>query len=321
MEALFERIVDAHSAIRPQVLVTPLDFSSALSASTGCDVFLKGEHLQPTGSFKLRGASNKLRLLDHGERKVGVVTASTGNHGLAVARAGSLLGIPVRVYVAASASPLKTAAIEALGAELVSLDGPLIAAELRARESAEREGKVYVSPYNDIDVVAGQGTVGAEIAEQHGELDAVFISVGGGGLISGAGVALKRLSPRTRIVGVWPENSPSMLRAMEAGRIVDVEEVATLSDGTAGAVEPGAITLPICRAVIDQTVTVTELEISSAMRKIAEKERWMIEGAAGVAVAGMIKLAEAYRERKVAAVICGRNIALQTFLKAMTYWT
>jgi threonine dehydratase len=318
MEDLFQRIGEAHAAIRPHVPVTPLDFSSGLSTSTGCDVFLKGEHLQPTGSFKLRGATNKLRLLDDAERKMGVVTASTGNHGLAVARAGLLLGIPVTVFIPATASPLKTAAIAALGAELVSLEGPPIAAELEARESAEREGKVYVSPYNDIDVVAGQGTVGVEIAEQHGELDAVFLSVGGGGLIGGTGTALKRLNPRTRVVGVWPENSPCMLRAMEAGRIVDVVETATLSDGTAGAVEPGSITLPICRAVIDQTVTVSEQEISLAMREIAETERWMVEGSAGVAVAGMIKLSAMYRKCRIASVLCGRNIALDTFLKAIS---
>jgi threonine dehydratase len=132
------------------------------------------------------------------------------------------------------------------------------------------------------------------------------------------GTALKRLSPRTRIVGVWPENSPCMLRAMEAGRIVDVAETATLSDGTAGAVEPGSITLPICRAVIDQTVTVSEQEISAAMRKIAETERWMVEGSAGVAVAGMIKLSAMYRKCRIASVLCGRNIALDTFLKAIS---
>ena len=299
VEGLFQKIVAAHAAIRPEVSVTPLDFSSALSASTGCDVFLKCEHLQPTGSFKLRGATNKLAHLDDAERRAGVVTASTGNHGLAVARAGSRLGISVTVYVAASASSLKTAAIRALGATLVSVDGPPIAAELRARERGEREGKVYVSPYNDPQVVAGQGTTGVELVEQNGELDAVFIAVGGGGLIGGAGTALKRLS------------------ALEAGRIVDVEETATLSDGTAGAVEARSITFPICQAVIDETVTVTEHQIAAAMRRIAETERWMIEGAAGAAVAGMIKSAERYKGRKVAAVLCGRNIALETFLTAV----
>lgn len=317
VEGLFQKIVAAHAAIRPAVSVTPLDFSSALSASTGCDVFLKCEHLQPTGSFKLRGATNKLAHLDDAERRAGVVTASTGNHGLAVARAGSRLGISVTVYVAASASSLKTAAIRALGATLVSVDGPPIAAELRARERGEREGKVYVSPYNDPQVVAGQGTTGVELVEQNGELDAVFIAVGGGGLIGGAGTALKRLSPKTRVVGVWPENSPCMLRALEAGRIVDVEETATLSDGTAGAVEARSITFPICQAVIDETMTVTEHQIAAAMRRIAETERWMIEGAAGAAVAGMIKSAERYKGRKVAAVLCGRNIALETFLTAV----
>lgn len=227
------------------------------------------------------------------------------------------MGVRVTVYVATSASSLKTSAIKAMGAELVPVEGPPIAAELRARDDGERQGKIYVSPYNDRDIVAGQGTIGVEIAGQNADLDAVFVSVGGGGLISGIGTALKRLSPKTRVIGVWPENSPCMLRAMEAGEVVDVEEQPTVSDGTAGAVEPGSITVPLCRAVIDEAVTVSEQEIAAAMRSVAEAERWMIEGAAGVAVAGMIKLAAGYRGRKVAAVLCGRNIRLQTFLQAI----
>lgn len=317
MDGLLDRIMDAHRAIRPQVPVTPLDHSSALSATLGCEVFLKGEHLQPTGSFKLRGATNKTRLLNENERRAGVVTASTGNHGLAAARAGKLAGVPVTVYVAASASRAKTDAIKALGAELVVIDGPPIEAEIQARRSAGEQGKTYVSPYNDIDIIAGQGTLGAELAEQAPDLDAVFISVGGGGLIGGTGTALKRLSPQTRIVGVWPENSPCMLRALEAGGIVDVAEQDTLSDGTAGAIEPGSLTFPVCQAAIDDKVTVTEAEIAAAMRLVAETDHWLVEGSAGVALAGLVKQAAAWRGRKVAVVLCGRNIALDTFLKAI----
>jgi threonine dehydratase len=156
-----------------------------------------------------------------------------------------------------------------------------------------------------------------ELARQAPELAAVFVAVGGGGLISGIGTALKRLSPRTQVIGVWPENSPCMLEAMKAGAIVDTVEYPTLSDATAGAVEAGSVTFPICGAVIDATVTVTEAEIASAMRTIAQTERWMIEGAAGVAVAGLVKTAAAYPGRKVAAIVCGRNIALDKFLRAV----
>jgi threonine dehydratase len=317
MTTLIEAITEAHVALRPQVPVSTLQLSGSLSRTLGCTVLFKNEHLQPTGSFKIRGASNKIRILDAEARRKGVNTASSGNHGQAVALAGSKAGIPVTVYVAATASQTKTAAIRALGAELKVVDGPPIEAELLARRHAEVQGKVYISPYNDLDVVAGQGTLGMELIEQAPDLDAVFISVGGGGLISGVGTALKHLSPRTKVVGVWPENSPCMLRAMEAGEIIDVEEQDTLSDGTAGAVEAGSVTFPICREVIDATITVTEAEIAAAMRMIAEAEHWIVEGSAGVAMAGLVKHAEAFRGQKVAVAICGRNISLDKFVAAV----
>jgi threonine dehydratase len=314
---LFDAIARAHRSIRPQVPVSPLQSSGPLSTDFGCSVLLKSEHLQPTGSFKIRGATNKIRLLDANARRAGVITASTGNHGQAVARAGSQAGVSVAVYVSASTARPKVEAIKAQGADLVVVDGAPIEAERLARRRAAEEGKVYISPYNDFDVIAGQGTVGMELAEQAPALDAVFVSVGGGGLISGVGTVLKRLSPRTRVIGVWPENSPCMLKAMEAGRIVDVEEQETLSDGTAGAIEPGTVTLTLCREVIDETVTVTEAEIGKAMRLIAEAEHWIVEGSAGVALAGLAKCAPSFRGRKVAAILCGRNIALETFLRAI----
>jgi threonine dehydratase len=225
--------------------------------------------------------------------------------------------VAVTVYVGTGTMPQKIAAIRALGAEVVTLDGPPIEAELEARRQGQLQGKTYISPYNDLDVVAGQGTIGVELARQAPELAAVFVSVGGGGLISGIGTALKQLSPRTRVVGVWPENSPCMLEALRAGAIVDTVEYPTLSDATAGAVEAGSVTFPICAEVIDERITVTESEIGAAMRAVAQADRWIIEGAAGVAVAGLIKAAPAYRGRQVAAVICGRNIALDKFLHAL----
>jgi threonine dehydratase len=317
MASLFGRILEADACLRPQVAVTPLDFSPALSAALDCECLLKCEHLQPTGSFKVRGAANKIRVLDESARRAGVITASTGNHGQGVARAGTLAGVTVTVYVGSSTGPQKMAAIRALGAEVVMIDGPPIEAELEARRQAELQGKTYISPYNDLDVVAGQGTIGVELARQAPDLAAVFVSVGGGGLISGIGTALKRLSPNTRVIGVWPENSPCMLDALKAGASVDTVEYPTLSDATAGAVEAGSVTIPICTEVIDETTTVTESEIAAALRTVAQTDRWIIEGAAGVAVAGLVKCAAAFRGRKVAAVLCGRNIALDKFLHAV----
>jgi threonine dehydratase len=316
MASLFERIAAAHEGIRRRVQVTPLEPSIALSAELGCHVLLKAEHLHPVGSFKIRGATNKIRVLNDAERKAGVIAASTGNHGQGVARAGALAGVGVTVFVGAAAAPQKLAAIRAWGAELVVVDGPPINAELEARRQSEIQGKTYISPYNDLDVVAGQGTIGFELFEQEPDLDAVFVSVGGGGLISGVGMALKQLNPRTRIVAVWPENSPCMLNAIRAGRIVETEEFETLSDATEGAIEPGSVTFPICREVIDEMLTVTEAEIAAAMWRVAQSDHWIVEGSAGVALAGLIKTADANRGRKVAVVLCGRNIAMEKFYAA-----
>lgn len=309
--------MDAHRGIRPQVPVSTLERSRLLSGELGCDVWLKTDHLMPTGSFKVRGSANKIRVLGAAAQQTGVITASTGNHGQGVARAGKLAGVAVTVYVAGTTTRAKMAAIEALGADLVVVPGGPLDAELEARKQAQQRGKPYVAPYNDVDTMAGQGTVGVELAEQAPDLDAVFVCVGGGGLIGGVGTALKALSPRTRVVGVWPAASTCLLDSLKAGEIIETPESPTLSDGSAGAVEPGSVTFPVCQDVIDETVTVSEDEIARAMRKIAEGERWMIEGAAGVAVAGLVKTAEKYRGKKVAVVLCGRNITVETFLHAM----
>jgi threonine dehydratase len=314
---LIERIMEADREIRPAVPVSPLEPSARLSRALGCEVLLKNDHLLPTGSFKIRGATNKIRTLLAAGPVEGVITSSTGNHGQAVARAGALAGLKVTVYVTDAISPVKKEGMEALGARLVLVEGEPLDAELKARADSEALNIPYVAPYNDLDTVAGQGTLGVELARQAEGLDAVFICTGGGGLIGGVGTALRALSSATRIVGVWPENSTCLLDSIRAGEIVATPELPTLSDGSAGAIEPGSVTFPICRDVIGETLTVTEAEIASAMREIALGEKWMIEGAAGVAVAGLIKAAQAWRGKKVAVVLCGRNIALETFLKAV----
>jgi threonine dehydratase len=314
LDDVFARIVEARAFPLP---TTPLDYSPVLSKALRCEVFLKCEHLQPTGSFKIRGATNKIRLMGRSDRRKGVTTASTGNHGKAVAHAARAAGVAATVYVAASTARGKMEGIRALGAELVVIDGTPLEAELQARKAATAQGRTYISPYNDIDVVAGQGTLGMELLDQAPDLDAVFISVGCGGLIGGTGTALKTLCPQIDVVGVWPTNSPCLLRALEEGKIIDVAEYPTLSEGTAGAVEPGSVTFPICEAVIDETVEVSEAEIAAAMQRIAYSDHWMVEGAAGVALAGLVQRANAYRNKKVAVVLCGRNVDLDMYLSAM----
>ena len=317
MTTLFEDIMQAHQALRPQVRVTPLDHSVLLSSHTGCEVYLKCEHLKHTGSFKFRGASNKLRLLSDKQREQGVITASTGNHGQGVALAGKIAGIKATIYAPESAAAIKLDTIRAFGGDVRLVAGDALNSELAASAAAAEQHLTYISPYNDLQVIAGQGTCGAEIAEQQADLDAVFIAVGGGGLISGIATALKTLSPQTEIIGCWPENATSMYSNLEAGHIYEVEEKSTLSDGTAGGVEPGAVTFELCQKLINRKVLVSEDELKQAMKLIAVTDRWMIEGAAGVALAAMLKLAADYRGKKVAVVLCGKNIVLDKYLKAL----
>ncbi|WP_194726803.1 threonine/serine dehydratase [Noviherbaspirillum malthae] len=311
------RISEAHRAIRPQVPETPLEYSAGLSRLTGCEVHLKCEHLQRTGSFKFRGASNKLIRHHASMREHGVITASSGNHGLGVALAGRTLGIAVTVYVPIDASPAKIEAIRMMGAQVIQVPGDALAAELAASRQSSLTGQRYVPPYNDVDVIAGQGTIAMEMFSQESGFDAVFVSVGGGGLISGIGSAFKTWSRDTRIVGCWPVNAPSLHASLVAGRIIEVQESDTISDGTAGGIEPDAVTFEICQQVIDEVALVSEEKIKMAMRLVAQTDRWMVEGAAGVALAAMLQCAPSYRGKKIGVVLCGRNISLETYLQAV----
>ena len=295
--------------IQADVRETPLEESSHLVPDGSVSVYLKLEHLQRTGSFKFRGACHKITLVAPDSAARGVVAASNGNHGLGVAAAARARSIPAEVFVSSQVSPAKARAIERSGARVRYAGEDPLAAELAARRAAEASGRVFISPYNDVDVIAGQGTIGLELYRQHPALDAVFAAVGGGGLIGGLGAYLKAVSPATEIVGCWPENSPVLHECLRAGRILDVPERPTLSESTAGGLEPGSVTLDICRQAIDRAVLVSEAEILAAMRMILETEHWLIEGAAGVAVAAFLKEVHRYRRKQVAIVLCGRNLS------------
>ena len=317
MNDLFGRIQSAQRALAPYLAPTPLVRSVLLSRLTGCEVYLKCEHLQQTGSFKARGATHKLLALGEQARAGGVITASTGNHGQGVAWAGRMLGVPVTVYLPENVSRYKLDVMSELGAEVVLVAGDPLLGELEARREAGRRGIPYVAPYNDLDVVAGQGTAGLEMTQQCADLDAIFVTVGGGGLMAGIGTAFRSASPRTRVVGAWPLASTCMYRSLDAGHIVSVEEAETLSDSSTGNLEPGSVTFDICKAVIDDRVLIDEPEIRAAMRLLAENERWIVEGAAGVAFAGLLKHAATHPGQKLAAVVCGRNIMLDRFMEAV----
>ncbi|MDX2033038.1 MAG: threonine/serine dehydratase [Blastocatellia bacterium] len=306
-----QQILDAETRIRPHVRETPVDESPALSERSGCAVSLKLEHLQHTGSFKLRGATNKLLSLSAEQLERGVLAASTGNHGLGVCHAARAVGARATIYLPRDASETKIAAMRRLGGEPVAAYHDCLDAEIQARRAAGIAGRVFISPYNDLDVIAGQGTIGVELARQQERIDAVFIAVGGGGLIAGIGAYLKSVRPETRIVGCWPANARALYESLRAGRILDVPEEPTLSESTAGGVEEGSITFPLCQESIDDSILVEENEIRTAMRLLAETERWMVEGAAAVTLAALLKERERYRGQRVVLLLCGRNISPQ----------
>jgi threonine dehydratase len=313
MTTLYQDVVDAHQRIEPYIVRSPVELSLHLSQLTGANVYLKNEHLQYTGSFKLRGAFNKILSLSKEEASRGIIAASTGNHGLAVAYAAKQCGLKATIFVPDNASSLETTAIVALGAELKVVKGGALKAELTAREESWCLKCTFISPYNDLAVIAGQGTIGYELHHQIPALDAVFISVGGGGLISGISSYLKYLNPAIKIIGCSPANSCVLYESIKAGKILELEEKPSISDATMGGLEQDTITLKPCQKLVDDYVLVSEEEIFKAMRILLENERWMVEGAAGTVVAAFQKHAHDYVGQTVALLLCGRNISFEKF--------
>jgi len=306
-----QSILQAYSRLHPYGLETPLRPSPAFSQASGAEVWFKLENFQPTGSFKVRGALNKLLSLSAEERQKGVIAASSGNHGLGVAWGLAKLGGKGVVFVPEGASPTKLEAIRRYGAEVRVYGRSGDDTEGYARRYAEEAGLTYISPYNDPDVIAGQGTLAVEITQQWPHpLDALFVTVGGGGLIAGIATYLKAVSPNTQIIGCQPENDAAMWASIQAGKIVSIEAKPTLSDGSAGGLEPGALTFDLCRSLVDAWVTVSEAEIRTAMRAFLEQEHGLLEGAAGVALAAFSRTAPQYQNKRVAIVICGANLSL-----------
>jgi len=309
---LLHEITQAEQRIRPYIRETYLEHSPWLSHESGCDVLLKLENLQHTGSFKIRGAMNKALSLSMDQRSGGVVAASTGNHGAAVAYCAKSLQISGTIFVPEHASSTKVEAMRRLGAEVKIHGSDCIHSEFRARRYAAESGKTYISPYNDPQVVAGQGTIGVELGRQIDHLDALFVALGGGGLIGGISGYLKAQNRDLKVFGCSPVNSCVMAESVKAGRILDLESAPTLSDGTAGGIEEGSITFDLCRRLIDDYILVTEDEIKEALKLIMENHHFLIEGAAAVPIAALLKSTRNFRNQNVVVVICGANISLST---------
>lgn len=311
---ILQEIRDAEQRIRPHILKTPLMESKELGKIINGKVYLKLESEQHTGSFKARGSLNKLLSLNDENRAQGTITASTGNHALGYARALEITGINGSVYLPENASEAKLKALGEFPVELRYFGTDCLKTELHAKQAAMDENRVWVSPYNDPQIIGGQGTVGLEITEQLDHVDDVLVTIGGGGLIAGTGTYVKSVFPDARIIGCEPKNSCEMTLSLDAGKVVDMdEELDTLSDASAGGIEPDSITFGICQNVIDDTILVEESHIADAVKFMAHIHHKMIEGAAGVAIASLVQNPEKFEGRTVVIVICGSNISMEKF--------
>jgi threonine dehydratase len=297
----YEWLEQAESRISPYIQSTPLTYDAARN------LYIKWENHQVTGSFKARGAFNKVLLLEDWEREAGLVAASAGNHGQGVALAGKKVRASVEVFVSEHAVPAKVEAMRALGAAIHAVPGGYPEAESAGKAYAEKEGKTWVSPYNDGQIIAGQGTVGLEIArELPTEVEAWLIPVSGGGLLAGIGASLASQAHRPRLIGVQAEVAPFMHSLFYKGTQEGFPDLPSLADGLTGEVEADSVTIPIVRQVTDEVVLVSEVEIASAIAFAWSKYRERLEGAGAVGLAAV--LTDKVAERPAVVVVSGGNV-------------
>jgi len=304
----------ARARIGGAIRVSPCHFSHYLSELTGLPLHLKLENLQRTGSFKERGALNKLLTLSEGERKRGVIAASAGNHAQGVAFHAGVLGIRAQIVMPLATPLVKVAATRSFGAEVI-LHGDSYddACEEALRRRIE-EGRAFIHPFDDAEVIAGQGAIGLELLDQVADVEAVVVAIGGGGLIAGMACALKETNPKIRVVGVEPEKLPSMLRAREAGAPVTIAAEATVADGIAVR-RAGDLTLPLVCRYVDEIVTVDDEEIASAILTLLEHEKTLAEGAGAAALAAVVQAKTNLRHRRTVVLVGGGNIDVTLLAK------
>ncbi len=300
----------AAAAVAEHARRTPLVTSRLLSEATGFDVRLKAEVLQRTGSYKLRGPLNKLRLLDEEQRRRGVICSSAGNHAQGVALAAQIYGIPAVVVMAENATPSKIRATEGYGARVVLHGSIWDEADAKARELVASEGHTYVHPFDDLDLIAGQGTVGLEIVADWPEVEVVVVPIGGGGLISGVSLAVHSVDPSVRIVGVESSAAPAMARSLEAGHPVTLDGTDCAIDGLK-VLRVGDTTFSVVRDHVEKVVTLPDEEIFESMLWTWSHTKLVVEGAAAAGVAALRHgLVDAPPGTKVAVVLSGGNVNL-----------
>ena len=308
-EKLFESILCAEGRLSGVLNKTPLISSEFFSLESGNTVYIKPENLQKTGAFKLRGAYNKLVQLSDTERAAGVVTASAGNHAQGVAYAAKLMGIQATIVMPTATPLIKVNATKALGASVVLSGDSYDDAYSHALKLQVETGALLVHPFNDYEVIAGQGTIGKEILDELPDADILLVPVGGGGLISGIAAYVKKVNPGCKVIGVEPEGALSMKTAMSRGEVVRLEAVHTVADGVA-VKEVGNLTFEICAKHVDEIVSVSDYEIMDAFLMLIEKQKIMSENAGALSLAAVKKLN--VKGKKVVCILSGGNIDVVT---------
>lgn len=307
---LFDEILKAYSRVKKYIVKTQLINYQTLKSDS--KVYLKLENSQHTGSFKLRGALNKILSLSEKEKEKGIISASTGNHALATAYALKLTKGKGEIYLPNEVAKTKLEKLKEYDIKLIHYGNDSAETEVEARRISQEEKKPFISPYNDYQVIAGQGTIGLEIYEELKTVDNVFVTVGGGGLISGIASYLKNVNPKIKIFGCQPENSAVMYHSLKEGKIIEMVSKPTISDGSAGGVEPGSKTFKIIQEKVDDFILVSEDDIKNSLRELYEDNELKVEGAAAVALAAYSKISSKISGDTVI-VLCGGNIDSELF--------
>jgi len=305
----FQDILEANRKIRNFVIRTPTYMSVAFSRRTGAEVYLKLESFQPVGVFKIRGAVNKIANLSRLELEKGLVTSSSGNHGLAVAYAAKIFGAKAVVVVPENAVKEKVEAVESYGAEVIKYGKDYDEAYSKALEIQKETKTTFVHPFNDPFVIAGQGTVGLELLEKVPDLDTIIVPVGGGGLISGIAIAGKTLKPDIKIVGVQAEGAPAVYQSWKAGKIVEIDSVKTVADGLASR-KPLDLTFKMIRRYADDILLVTDQEIGEAVLALIREAHVLAEPSGAASLAALLFKYHPKPGEKVAVIISGANISM-----------
>jgi len=308
----YDDVVAAAARIAGHAHRTPVLTSRTADAATGAHFAFKCENLQRMGAFKFRGAFNALSRFDERQRRAGVVAFSSGNHAQAVSLAASLLGMPAVIVMPHDAPAAKVAATQGYGGEVVVYDRYREDREAIGRKLAEERGMTLIPPYDHADIIAGQGTAVKELIEEVGELDALFVPLGGGGLLSGSALAARALSPRCRIYGVEPEAGNDGQQSFRSGRIVTIATPRTIADG-AQTLHLGELTFPIIRRDVDDVVTASDAELVDAMRFFAERMKMIVEPTGCLGFAAARRMKRELAGQRVGVIVSGGNVDLARF--------